>query len=41
MRVVSRVEQRSRDLDGEPLISWVIAPKEKLEGANMTCCRLE
>ncbi len=34
MRVVSRVEQPSRDPDGEPLISWVIAlrkssPKER------------
>jgi hypothetical protein len=27
MRVVSRVEQPSDDGDGEPLISWVIAPK--------------
>src|SRR5277367_3799977 len=29
MRVVSRVEQGARDQDGEPLISWVIAPKQK------------
>ena len=29
MRVVSRVEQPSRDADGEPLISWTIAPKER------------
>ncbi len=29
MRVVSRVEQPSRDGDGEPLISWAIAPKER------------
>jgi hypothetical protein len=33
MRVVSRVEQGSRDQDGEPLIAWVIdlkkAPKER------------
>ncbi len=28
MRVVSRVEQKSLDQDGEPLISWVIAPKD-------------
>jgi len=31
MRVVSRVEQSARDTDGEPLISWVIAPKKKSE----------
>jgi hypothetical protein len=29
MRVVSRVEQEARDVDGEPLISWAIAPKQK------------
>jgi hypothetical protein len=29
MRVVSRVEQSTHDGDGEPLISWVIAPKSK------------
>ncbi len=29
MRVVSRVEQSAHDGDGEPLISWVIAPKSK------------
>jgi hypothetical protein len=29
MRVISRVEQDARDGDGEPLISWVIAPKQK------------
>ncbi len=29
MRVVSRVEQDAHDQDGEPLISWVIAPKTK------------
>jgi hypothetical protein len=29
MRVVSRIEQKSRDQDGEPLISWVIAPKDR------------
>jgi hypothetical protein len=28
MRVVSRVEQSAHDQDGEPLISWSIAPKE-------------
>ncbi len=28
MRVVSRVEQPSCDPDGEPLTSWVIAPKK-------------
>jgi len=28
MRVISRVEQPSRDGDGQPLISWVISPKE-------------
>jgi hypothetical protein len=28
MRVLSRVEQTARDADGEPLISWVIAPKK-------------
>jgi hypothetical protein len=27
MRVVSRVEQSAHDQDGEPLISWIIAPK--------------
>jgi len=30
MRVVSRMEQKSLDGDGEPLISWVIAPKERV-----------
>jgi hypothetical protein len=29
MRVVSRVEQRSHDADGQPLISWVISPKDR------------
>jgi hypothetical protein len=29
MRVISRVEQGAHDGDGEPLISWVIAPKQK------------
>ena len=29
MRVVSRIEQPSHDGDGEPLISWVIAPKNR------------
>jgi hypothetical protein len=29
MRVISRVEQRSHDADGQPLISWVISPKER------------
>jgi hypothetical protein len=29
MRVLSRVEQGSRDHDGEALISWVIGPKER------------
>jgi hypothetical protein len=29
MRVVSRIEQPSRDGDGEALISWVIAPKNR------------
>jgi hypothetical protein len=29
MRVVSRVEQPTCDGDGEPLISWAIAPKER------------
>jgi hypothetical protein len=29
MRVVSRIEQSAHDGDGEPLISWVIAPKQK------------
>ncbi len=28
MRVMSRVEQPSRDGEGEPLIAWVISPKE-------------
>jgi hypothetical protein len=32
MRVVSRVEQPSRDGDGEPLISWVIAPRHPTRG---------
>lgn len=29
MRVVSRIEQQSHDGDGQPLVSWVIAPKER------------
>jgi hypothetical protein len=29
MRVISRVEQGAQDGDGEQLISWVIAPKQK------------
>jgi hypothetical protein len=29
MRVVSRVEQGTHDGDGHPLISWVIAPKDR------------
>jgi hypothetical protein len=29
MRVISRVEQAAQDADGQPLISWVIAPKER------------
>jgi hypothetical protein len=29
MRVVSRVKQGAHDQDGEPLISWVIAPKDR------------
>jgi hypothetical protein len=29
MRVISRVEQVAHDGDGERLISWVIAPKQK------------
>jgi len=29
MRVISRVEQPSHDLNGEPLISWIIGPKPK------------
>ncbi len=33
MRVVSRVEQSSRDGDGEPLISWVIAPRQRTQGS--------
>jgi hypothetical protein len=32
MRVVSRVEQGAQDGDGEPLISWVIAPKKRAQG---------
>jgi len=32
MRVVSRIEQAARDHDGEPLISWVIAPKNRAQG---------
>jgi hypothetical protein len=28
MRVVSRIEQKSHDQDGEPLISWLIAPRD-------------
>jgi hypothetical protein len=32
MRVVSRIEQAARDQDGEPLISWVIAPKKRPQG---------
>ena len=30
MRLVARIEQKSHDGDGEPLISWVIAPKERV-----------
>jgi hypothetical protein len=33
MRVVSRVEQDARDGDGEPLISWVIAPRQRTQGS--------
>jgi hypothetical protein len=33
MRVVSRIEQTARDADGEPLISWVIAPKKRAQGS--------
>ena len=33
MRVVSRVEQYARDGDGEPLISWVIAPRQRTQGS--------
>jgi hypothetical protein len=33
MRVVSRVEQAARDQDGEPLISWIIAPKKRAQGS--------
>jgi len=33
MRVVSRVEQDAQDGDGEPLISWVIAPRERRQGS--------
>ena len=33
MRVVSRIEQPTRDGDGEPLISWVIAPKKRAQGS--------
>ncbi len=29
MRVISRVEQESHDADGHPLISWVIAAKDR------------
>jgi hypothetical protein len=32
MRVVSRVQQAAHDGDGEPLISWVIAPKKRAQG---------
>jgi hypothetical protein len=32
MRVVSRVDQGAHDQDGEPLISWVIAPKKRAQG---------
>lgn len=32
MRVISRLEQPSADGDGEPLISWVIAPKKQAQG---------
>jgi hypothetical protein len=32
MRVVSRVPQAAHDGDGEPLISWVIAPKKRAQG---------
>jgi hypothetical protein len=28
MRVVSRIEQKSHDADGHPLVAWLIAPKE-------------
>jgi len=30
MRVLARIEQPSRDLDGEPLIAWTIGPKERV-----------
>jgi hypothetical protein len=33
MRVVSRIEQPTRDGDGEPLISWVIAPRKRAQGS--------
>jgi hypothetical protein len=32
MRVISRIEQSSADQEGEPLISWVIAPKRQTRG---------
>jgi hypothetical protein len=33
MRVVSRVEQDAHDGDGEALISWVIAPRQRTQGS--------
>jgi hypothetical protein len=33
MRVVSRIEQPTRDGNGEPLISWVIAPRTRAQGS--------
>jgi hypothetical protein len=33
MRVASRVQQAAHDGDGEPLISWVIAPKKRAQGS--------
>jgi hypothetical protein len=33
LRVVSRIEQPTRDGDGEPLISWVIAPRKRAQGS--------
>lgn len=35
MRVVSRIEQGAHDGDGEPLISWVIAPKQKKQKSGV------
>jgi hypothetical protein len=29
MRVVSRIEQKSHDADGHPLVAWMIAPKDR------------